>query len=53
LGRLPDLEIAIFEELFDADLPVEEQAKHWITFFSLFDEQDKITFQHILSHKQR
>jgi hypothetical protein len=53
LGRLLDPEIAIFEELFDADLPVEEQAKHWIAFFSLFDEQDKIALQHILSHKQR
>ncbi|CAK9189716.1 unnamed protein product [Sphagnum troendelagicum] len=51
--KLLDPEIAIFEELFDADLPVEEQAKHWITFFSLFDEQDKIALQHILSHKQR
>ncbi|CAK9216146.1 unnamed protein product [Sphagnum troendelagicum] len=49
-----DMEIVICEELFDAELlPVEEQAKHWVVFFSTFDEQDKIALRHILSQKQK
>jgi hypothetical protein len=48
------MEIVICEELFDAELlPVEEQSKHWVAFFSTFDEQDKIALRHILSQKQK
>ncbi len=48
------MEIVICEELFDTELlPVEEQAKHWVAFFSTFDKQDKIALRHILSQKQK
>jgi sister-chromatid-cohesion protein PDS5 len=47
------MEIVFTEELFEADLSVEEQAKHWIALFSNFDENDRKALQYILLQKQR
>jgi sister-chromatid-cohesion protein PDS5 len=47
------MEIVFTEELFEADLSVEERAKHWIALFSNFDENDRKALQYILLQKQR
>jgi hypothetical protein len=35
------MEIVFIEQLFEVDFSIEEQTKHWITFFSKFDENDR------------
>jgi hypothetical protein len=41
------------EELFEADLPIADWAKHWITIFSNFDENDRKVLEHTLLQKHR
>ncbi len=53
LCRPQGMEIVFTEELFEADLSVEERAKHWIALFSNFDENDRKALQYILLQKQR
>jgi hypothetical protein len=37
------MEIVFTKQLFEVDISIEERAKHWITLFSKFDENDRKT----------
>jgi len=39
------------EELFEVDLSIEEQAKHWIAVVSNFGENDRKVLEYILLQK--
>jgi hypothetical protein len=41
------------EELFEADLPIADRAKHWIAVFSNFGENDGKVLEHTLLQKRR
>ncbi|KAL2634564.1 hypothetical protein R1flu_006043 [Riccia fluitans] len=51
--RPQGIEIVFTDELFSADLPVEERAKHWIAMMSSFDKIDEKAFRNILGQKLR
>jgi len=41
------------KELFEADLPIADRAKHWIVVFSNFGENDGKVLEHTLLQKRR
>jgi hypothetical protein len=51
--RAQAMELVFSEQLFPADFPVVERAKCWISFFSVFDENDVKALERILQQKQR
>lgn len=51
--RSQNIELIFAEDLFPVLLPVEERARHWIHFFSLFSPFHLKALSAILSQKRR
>ncbi|KAL3693850.1 hypothetical protein R1sor_007501 [Riccia sorocarpa] len=51
--RPQGIEIVFTDDLFSADLPVKERAKHWVAMISSFDKNDEKAFRNILGQKLR
>ena len=47
------MELVLVEDLFPADLSIEERTKHWIRLFSLFNNHHEKALRHVLLQKQR
>ncbi|BBN05523.1 sister chromatid cohesion protein PDS5 [Marchantia polymorpha subsp. ruderalis] len=51
--RPQGIEIVFTDELFSADLPIEQRAKHWVAMLGSFDKNDEKAFRNILGQKLR
>ncbi|XP_038899210.1 sister chromatid cohesion protein PDS5 homolog A isoform X2 [Benincasa hispida] len=47
------MELVLVEDLFPADLSIEERTKHWIRLFSLFNNHHEKALGYVLLQKQR
>ncbi|TYK31652.1 sister chromatid cohesion protein PDS5-like protein A isoform X1 [Cucumis melo var. makuwa] len=47
------MELVLVEDLFPADLSIEERTKHWIRLFSLFNNHHEKALRHVLLQKKR